>query len=362
MYSEKTVPTHGNRILWLDLFKIFATIAMVLLHVVAKVMLTHDFLGYEWQIANIFNSFSRFCVPAFVMISGCLFLSKERNMISYVKRIVVSIVIWTLLYTSYAFLIEASKYGSISYQRFIDLALSPSHLWFLYMIAGLYMITPILLKIVEHKKTMELFITFWLVFGVIIPALSLIPALSRPIEFVMSQLKFSLAIEYSGYYVLGFYLMKYEPKHFTKYFFFLMFIAIVATATGTYYLSLHTHRLSHSFYDNLFPTTVLVSIGFFLLFKKIFSNKLISNAFVKKTIDFIAASSLGIYVIHMFVLNILYKLFSIYTIIDINIQIPLLCILVFSISTIVVYLLKNICLLQRLIYNRLLLILSYVYI
>lgn len=67
-----------KRILYLDILRIMAIIAVVMLHVSAQRFYV-SFPSYEWEIRMFFNSMVRWGVPIFVMISGALFLDPQKK-------------------------------------------------------------------------------------------------------------------------------------------------------------------------------------------------------------------------------------------------------------------------------------------
>ncbi|MFZ4557738.1 MAG: acyltransferase family protein, partial [Pseudanabaena sp.] len=66
--------------IWVDKARIFAVIAVIVLHVSAIVVVgIKDFNDPQWWFGNIYDSMVRWCVPVFVMISGALLLSETKN-------------------------------------------------------------------------------------------------------------------------------------------------------------------------------------------------------------------------------------------------------------------------------------------
>ena len=92
----------GGRILWFDILKTVAIMAMILLHVSAVGLSEARVGSFDWHISNIFNSLCRFCVPVFIMISGSVFLTREMQMKKYVKHLIEALIFWTVAYTLYA--------------------------------------------------------------------------------------------------------------------------------------------------------------------------------------------------------------------------------------------------------------------
>ncbi|NLV90708.1 MAG: acyltransferase family protein, partial [Tenericutes bacterium] len=63
-----------KRKLYMDVIRIVAIFAVVLLHVAADNFYVFKYTSFEWQVLNVYDSLVRFCVPLFFMISGVLFL------------------------------------------------------------------------------------------------------------------------------------------------------------------------------------------------------------------------------------------------------------------------------------------------
>ena len=77
---DVTTQTKTNgRILYFDFLRVFATLAVMVLHVGAQNWYGTNVSSFEWQTFNFFHSVTRFAVPIFVMISGALFLNKRET-------------------------------------------------------------------------------------------------------------------------------------------------------------------------------------------------------------------------------------------------------------------------------------------
>ena len=102
----------------------------------------------------IYNSLSRFAVPCFVMLSGAFILENEKN-IEYKKfysksfaKIGIPTIIFSVIYVLYAI-----PWGVIGIDRGIHALLKDiikgapmHHLWYLYMMIGVYALAPIVLR------------------------------------------------------------------------------------------------------------------------------------------------------------------------------------------------------------------------
>ena len=63
----------------MDVLRIFAVFSMMLLHVAGSLWSKTDVATADWQAFNIYDSFARFCVPVFIMLSGAMFLDNSRE-------------------------------------------------------------------------------------------------------------------------------------------------------------------------------------------------------------------------------------------------------------------------------------------
>ena len=61
----------------LDYLRVFASISIILLHVVAQDWYSFEVTSTAWNFYNMCNGATRWGVPVFVMISGALFLPRE---------------------------------------------------------------------------------------------------------------------------------------------------------------------------------------------------------------------------------------------------------------------------------------------
>lgn len=143
---------------WLDLARIVAITAVVLVHVIAPIVTGRWAVegSAGWWTGNAIDSALRWCVPVFVMISGALLLDPrriERPRRFYARRmsrIGVPLIVWTLLYLGFRrwWLGQDLSLGDAT--RTV-LAGSPFlQLYFLYVLVGLYAIAPFLKVVIRH--------------------------------------------------------------------------------------------------------------------------------------------------------------------------------------------------------------------
>ena len=178
-----------RRILYLDILRIIAVIAVIVTHTAAQNW--HEFAPTTgtWDVFNLFDSAVRFAVPLFCMISGALFLNPEKEVPVkklyrvHIRRMVTAFIFWSLFYAA----VYTVRYHW-SLQQFLYAFFSGSyHLWFLYMIIGFYVSVPVLRKIMKSRKLTDYFLCITLVYTFLIPVLFHLPYVSRLIEEVEAK-------------------------------------------------------------------------------------------------------------------------------------------------------------------------------
>ncbi|WP_180237229.1 acyltransferase [Lacimicrobium alkaliphilum] len=135
-----------------DQIRVFATLAVVMLHVSANGLNSSPFGSDSWWLANFFDAASRSSIPLFVMLSGALLLSApigdprqfyQRRF----SRVLLPLVVWSIFYSGWTMLKAQVKGQPImTEQVWLNLVSGTPyfHLWYLFMLAGLYAIAPVL--------------------------------------------------------------------------------------------------------------------------------------------------------------------------------------------------------------------------
>lgn len=330
----------NNRIVYFDYLRIIAIFAVIVLHIAGHNWHGTDVNSFEWQMINIYDSIVRWGVPVFVMISGALFLGKDISIKTlykkYIFRIFISLFFWSTLYALWnSFVIEKSY----SIKELIkEILFGHYHLWFLFMIIGLYIIVPFLNKIVLDKKIAWYFVIIAFAFAFFIPQCTKIVGLkfggiSNILTEIVSKLKLHMVLGFSGYYVLGYLLneIRIEKKH-RLIIYILGIIGLAFTTISSSVLSLIWQSPVEMFYGNLTVNTLLVSVSVFV-FAKTHLNYPLSSIRKQNIFMFLSKCSFGTYLIHPFFIESLNKFLNI-TSLSFNpvLSVPALSILVFIFS------------------------------
>lgn len=344
----------SNRVVFFDYLRIIAAISVVFLHVSAAQWYTTDVNIQAWFVMSAYNGLQRWNVPVFVMISGALFLGKEISLKQlYSKKIIRMIIVfifWSLLYACWDFL-TIDQYGIKHFIR--EVVFGHYHLWFLYMLVGLYMIVPLLSIIVKNNRLTKYFLILALVFAFTLPGLNdiigqIVPRLSEVLTTVISKIQLNFVLGYSGYFVLGFFLSRSQISRKTEIIIYILgLLGVIFTIGATFGLSNWLNLPMGCFLGNLTLNTFIVSVAVFTFFKQ-HLNKPVNSPKTQNLIMFISKCTFGVYLIHPFFIEALNKFANINTL-SFNpiISIPVISIVVFLASLMVSILFNKIPVLNK---------------
>lgn len=203
-----TNPSKGvnNRVLYLDALRFMATFAVVVIHV-------SDF-GYQkgvgamgewgWRFCSLYDHLSHWAVPIFLMISGALFLSPDKEVglgvvfRRLLPRLAVPYFFWWFFYVALTFAVYRLFPALFSSTFSVDNLRPYYHLWYLPMLAGIYLIIPLLKLLVSDPRMTRYFLLLW----VVVTTLKYIPFTAPLVD----SLYIELTLGYSGFFVLGHFL------------------------------------------------------------------------------------------------------------------------------------------------------------
>ncbi|WP_201331953.1 acyltransferase, partial [Lactobacillus nasalidis] len=161
-----------QRIDYLDYLRLLAIFGVITVHVATSLnFYQQERAGLNWQLLNFWDGLSRFCVPVFVMISGAIFLnpafdlSWQRLFKKYIGKLLVLYLAWQLIYCGWYYFAKGCDLVTLARL----LLGSYDHLWYLPMIIGLYLVTPLLRPIASKRQLLEYFLLLALVFAWLLP-------------------------------------------------------------------------------------------------------------------------------------------------------------------------------------------------
>ncbi|WP_140937939.1 acyltransferase [Sphingobacterium lumbrici] len=325
---------------WIDSIRVLATLSVIFLHVAAPAVYQYGSVSnFDWWIGNIYDSSVRFCVPVFLMISGTLILSKTYESTGeYLKkrvlRILFPFLFWSIIYIAKDLFLKVNRgevLGFIEVLEFIFLALKNGasfHMWYVYLIIGLYLFFPIIGKWINKSNEHEIryFLGIWT-----LTVFAQLPIVKN----MVPNIDITYFSGYIGFPILGYYLGSYTFDFNRKKVVYVLSIltGILITIFGTFFITHYHQKFTDWFYAYLTPNVILVSIGVFLFFKD-FVNLGKKTAYI---ILFFSKYSYGTYLIHILVLWVLQQIGFSYSFVNSIIGIPVTSVLCFLISTFIVF-------------------------
>lgn len=291
-----------------DLIRTVAILGVLLLHAANDLTIQQmsDLEIWRWCIVDVYQSIGRIGVPLFVMLTGTLLLdpSKKSEDLAFffkkrVSRIALPFIFWGVAYFIWNIYVENQPVTIIE-----SILTGPYfQFWYLYMLIGLYLLTPFLRILVSHmtQKLFKYFLVIWFIGVAIVPLISLLSPYKLDVNVFMVP-------GWVGYFFLGSYLVNLKIKR--SYLTLLTFLGITLTAIATYIMAM-TVGGGQTFYfqEYLSPTMILASIPLFLLLNS-FSKpqnqqKPSDSIWMKKVLRIISVNTLPIYLFHMMVIYIL---------------------------------------------------------
>lgn len=330
-----------QRLGWIDMLRVAACIMMVISHCCDPFVAQLDadraaFLGGAFT-----GSMMRACVPLFVMMTGVLLLPVRMQTRTFyhkrIGRILAALIFWSLalplLYYVYLNHVAQTASPCITPANFTWDATLPklwsfvfnftydtTPLWYLYMLAGLYLIMPILSAWLEHasKRDLHLLLGIW-------SCTLLLPYLTMAAPYLgytgngsnMGLLGicdwnefglFHYVSGFAGYLLLAYYLTKYPPQWSLRR---TLALCLPTFAAGYAITALGFVRMQELFPGNFSNLEVvwyfsginvaLMTVALFLLAQKL---PIHGSPWLSR----LASTAFGIYLCHFILVQIAYDL------------------------------------------------------
>ena len=368
-----------DRLAWCDALRLLAFFLLLCCHAAdpfyaaaayASSGSTVDPELVEWGVR--WGSLVRPCVPLFVMLTGVLSLPVKQSMESFYKkripRVLFPFVIWSVIYYLTPWFIGLLGMDSsvviklFSWAETDSQALSEGlmriaripytfcfiacHMWYIYMLVGLYLYLPIFSAWVEKatKRQKEIFLAIWAI-STFLPYFN---------EYVSNYAfgtcewnsfgLFYYFAGFSGYMLLGHYIQHYVCWSLAK----TLAVAIPLLVGGfiiTYSGYSHvmnmpdkTPELVELFWTYNTPNVAMMTIAFFLLVCRV---KISPNSAIASSLANLTTCGFGIYMIHYFFTSLGYDLGA-WMHIPAPLRIPFSALIMLSCSWSIVAILKKV--------------------
>ncbi len=341
-----------------DLIRVVALVLIILLHAAAfpppiPTDITPQVM-YGWFTADVYSALGHMGVPLFVMLTGFLLLepskADEPLKVFFKKRfnrIGLPFIFWSIVYFFWNSYVHNLP---LTIDSVLESLLSGAylHLWFLYLLVGLYLVTPLLRVFVKYLdwKRFKYLVALWFVGTVVVWFVNVF----GPFNFNTALFVFT---GWMGYYLLGVFLQKIKVRSWI-----LVLAACLGIAGAVFgaYIStaLVGEKATTFFHESLNFNLIIASVAVYLLLINIPRNRVESrSAKVNKVLGWVGQNTLPIYLMHYIILEcFMFGFFGFTlnaTVLNPVIEIPLLTLLTFGLTALIVYPLKKIPVVKRLI-------------
>jgi surface polysaccharide O-acyltransferase-like enzyme len=318
MLKEPKVPPKNEGItLPVDLIRTIAIILVILLHAAIEPTPNLNIMSAQgvqlWWTSNIYDSISRSAVPLFVMLTGALLLQPnkvdEPLRVFFKKRwnrIGIPVIFWGAIFFAWDFFVKGQSLSLLSIMQGIFSG-PYVHFWYVYILIGLYLITPLLRVVVANAdwRIIRYFLIIWFIGTGIVTLVTLYANLSSQTLWFKNNV--FLLTGLIGYFILGAYVVKLRFRSSILY--LGLILSTVWTILGTFFLvGTLGESYSQFFLDATSFSVIISSVALFLLLAAI-SNQTIENRFPRsnRILKVISQNTLPIYLFHIIILETLQK-------------------------------------------------------
>ena len=344
-----------------DLIRVLGIFLVVLLHVANTFydqIYTMHVSASSWWTFTIYKSLALPCVPLFVILSGALLLqpSKTNEPIKVflkkrLNRIGLAWLFWSGVYIAWGFYVTKAALTLSNVGQAIIISTFTGayyHFWFLYVIAGLYLITPVLRAVVSYNnpRLIGYIVVLWFIGVAVVPLLPLFTGYSVNTDvFVIGG--------YIGYFLLGFYLQQIRIRRAFMCGFLVLGLSLTAALTWVMTFPLHSLGQQYYFFDFLSITVIAASVPLYALLSRSpadWPGK--KHPHIGKISSLISQNTLPIYLFHVMIIEAL-AIGSFGFIVNLAaapiIEIPLFTVAILFVTLGLVLLMKKVPVLKRLV-------------
>ncbi|HGS3939230.1 TPA: acyltransferase [Streptococcus pneumoniae] len=287
----------------LDLLKVIACVGVVLLHT--------EMGGFKetgsWNFSTYLYYLGTYSIPLFFIVNGYLLLGKKEITYSYilqkVKWILITVLSWTLIVWLFKrdFSVNPIKklIGSLVQKGYFF------QFWFFGALILIYICLPVLKQFLNSKRSYLYFLSVLLVIGLIFELTNIV--LQMPIQAYVIQ-TFRLWT-WLFYYILGGFISQFDKNTIKNGFKrWMKVIAVLLLLVSPFLLFFIAKTTYYNFFAEYFYDILLVKVVSVGIFLTIFS--LVLNENSNKWIIFLSNQTMGIFIIHTYIMKVWEKLFG----------------------------------------------------
>lgn len=286
---------------YISVLTVFSSLAVVFLH--CNGVFWKGPSENTWLTANIIETLFYFVVPVFFMISGCTLIDYKKRystkdfFIKRTQRTVVPYILWSLIAFGYALLctpnMHYSLIGDILNHRYMGVY------WFFNPLFAVYLCIPVLANVKHKVRTFTYMVSLGLITICSFDFLRDLGVQDIPIRWSTP-----ICGGFLVYPLLGYILHHTELTRRTRIIIYTLGLAsTISHFAFTYALSPEGGKIFMAFKNYLHITTVLQASAIFI-YVKYNAHRLQKHELIHKTILHIQPATLGIYLTHMYAIEI----------------------------------------------------------
>ena len=325
----------GETLAYMDLMRVFTVLALIMLFLAQAGKAGVDPDSTSWQVFHIYEGFTRWAVSGLIMLCGAFALDRGSDLrgaaLDLLLPCFVALVVWSALYGVVVHLLSGGQFSLWRLWAEIKSAAlgnTLSHLWILYPLLGLYLVTPVLGRFAVSASRGELiyFLALALVFAGLLPIWNAL----WPNSFwagLLSRLQVHVVLGYAGCYMAGYYFRTFVISRLSE---IILYVLGVAGLVVTFWGSRLFGGGWSLWFGYTTPNVTFTAIAFFVLFRYVLG--ISDERSRKQSMRRLGATALGIYLIHQ-IIALIFRHFglTVFTLPAVA-SVPLLALLFFALS------------------------------
>ena len=358
------VKEKSTKYIYLEIMRIIAIFFVIFNHTGQNGFLLfsqQELGGFNFFLYLFISIFCKFSVPIFFAISGALMLKKENESLldlwkKRIFRMILVLFFISFIYYMVSIGMSFNKFDILLFLKKCYTATIKDHLWFLYTYIAYLIGLPFLRNLVKNLENKHYYymIAIAIFFSGLLPIIEYL--LFKGNYHITSYIKITwLTTNIVLYPCIGYFLrfkFKCSNKKTILFIWFINLLCIMLSCFMTYYKIKITSNLSSSQIQDFFPNFIAVNcICIFITIKYLFEKINISK-FVEKMILSFGSCTFGIYLIHVLIKDteMMKSLLNLIKNIGVNYMLAVIlwCLCIMIISYLIVFILKKIPILKRL--------------
>lgn len=332
----------------IKLLTLIASFLVILLHTAE---IPYGSFHNGWSVAVMYDTLGRISFPLFLLIAGYISLNKNESLLSTLKTrvldLLIPLVAWTIIY----FVYDRTVNDSPKPFSLLDLLSTPaySHLWFIYTLILLYLVTPLLNTFIQHgsQQRINYILAVWFALASVYMLFDNFKESVLENHLLQNPSNIDMVVYLSGFYIIGGVVRRYKIAPKVTIASVIFVLSAVLTAVMEYSLSRSIGRPDGIFLFYSAPTVVTLALACFFM---LLNAPLQFTRRVNLAIRGQAKLSVGIFFVHMLVLESVLRLVAV----EFNgyysaFTIPAVALAVFILSSLIIALVMRVPWLRKLV-------------